>query len=79
MKKLKNDLYVLVRNSLQGSTPQEQLADVEHRIFMNDMVDNWTREDYEFNDVLYKIKEELENQINGNKEWSNSVGTITNY
>lgn len=68
MKKLKNDLYVLVRNSLQGSTPQEQLADVEHRIFMNDMVDNWTREDYEFNDVLYKIKEELENQINGNKE-----------
>ena len=65
MKKLNNDLYILVKGSLQGKTPQEKLADVENRIFMNDMIDLWTREDYEFNDVLYQLKEELEDEING--------------
>ena len=65
MKKLNNDMYILVKGSLQGNTPQEKLADVENRIFMNDMVDRWTKEDYEFNDVLYQLKEELESEING--------------
>lgn len=64
MKKLNNDLYVLVKGSLQGKTPQEKLEDVEQRIFMNDMVDRWTKEDYEFNDVLYQLKYELEEIIN---------------
>ena len=65
MKKLNNDMYILVKGSLNGNTPQEKLKDVKERIFMNDMVDRWTREDYEFNDVLYQLKEELENEING--------------
>ena len=68
MKKLNNDLYILVKGSLQGKTPQEKLADVENRIFLNDMVDRWTREDYEFNDVLYQLKEELEEMINGKQD-----------
>ena len=64
MKKLNNDLYVLVKGSLQGRTLEEKLKDVENRIFMNDMVDRWTKEDYEFNDVLYQLKDELESKIN---------------
>lgn len=63
MKKLNNDLYVLVKGSLQGKTPQEKLEDVNNRIFMNDMVDRWTKEDYEFNDVLHQLKYELEEII----------------
>lgn len=63
MKKLNNDLYVLVKGSLQGKTPQEKLEDVEKRIFMNDMVDRWTKEDYQFNDVLHQLKYELEEII----------------
>ena len=68
MKKLNEDLYVLVKGSLQGKTPQEKLMDVENRIFMNDMVDRWTKEDYEFNDVLYQLKDELEEMINGKQD-----------
>ena len=65
MKKLNEDLYVLVKGSLQGKTPQEKLEDVNSRIFMNNMVDRWAKEDYEFNDVLHQLKEELESEING--------------
>ena len=68
MKKLNNDLYVLVKGSLQGKTTQEKLEDVNNRIFMNDMVDRWTKEDYEFNDVLYQLKDELESELNGKQE-----------
>ena len=68
MKKLNKDLYILVKGSLQGKTPQEKLDDVNNRIFMNDMVDRWTREDYEFNDVLYQLKDELEGEINGKQK-----------
>lgn len=68
MKKLKNDLYVLVKSSLQGNTTQEKLEDVENRIFMNNMVDSWTKEDYEFNDVLYQLKDELESELNGKQK-----------
>ena len=68
MKKLNNDLYVLVKGSLQGKTLQENLKDVENRIFMNDMVDRWTKEDYEFNDVLYQLKDELESEINAKQK-----------
>lgn len=65
MKKLNNDLYVLVKGSLQGKTPQEKLEDVEKRIFMNNMVDRWTQEDYEFDEVLHQLKYELEEMIDG--------------
>ena len=65
MKKLNEDLYVLVKGSLQGKTPQEKLDDVNNRIFMNEMVDNWTKEDYEFDEVLHQLKDELESEING--------------
>lgn len=68
MKKLNNDLYVLVKGSLQGKTPQEKLEDVNNRIFMNNMVDRWTKEDYEFNDVLHQLKDELESELNGKQE-----------
>lgn len=68
MKKLNNDLYVLVKGSLQGKTLQEKLEDVENRIFMNNMVDRWTKEDYEFNDVLYQLKDELESELNGKQK-----------
>ena len=68
MKKLNNDLYILVKGSLQGKTPQEKLEDLENRIFMNDMVDRWAKEDYEFNDVLYQLKDELESEINGEQK-----------
>ena len=65
MKKLNEDLYILVKGSLQGKTTQEKLEDVNNRIFMNNMVDRWTQEDYEFNDVLYQLKDELEEIIDG--------------
>lgn len=68
MKKLNEDLYVLVKGSLQGKTPQEKLEDVNNRIFMNNMVDRWVKEDYEFNDVLYQLKDELESEINGKQK-----------
>ena len=65
MKKLNNDLYILVKGSLQGKTTQEKLEDVNNRIFMNNMVDRWTQEDYEYNDVLHQLKYELEEIIDG--------------
>lgn len=68
MKNLKTDLYVLVKGSLQGNTLEEKLEDVENRIFMNDMVDRWTKQDYEFDEVLHKIKKELESEINGKQK-----------
>ena len=68
MKKLNEDLYILVKGSLQGKTPQEKLEDVNNRIFMNNMVDRWTQEDYEFDDVLYQLKDELESELNGKQE-----------
>lgn len=68
MKKLNNDLYVLVKDSLQGNTPQEKLADVEDRIFMNNMIDRWNEHDYEFDEVLHLLKDELESEINGKQE-----------
>lgn len=68
MKKLKNDLYILVKGSLRGETIEEKLEDIKDRTFMNEMIDNWTREDYEFNDVLYQLKDELESELNGKQE-----------
>lgn len=68
MKKLNNDLYILVKGSLQGKTTQEKLEDVNNRIFMNNMVDRWTQEDYEYNDVLHQLKYELEEIIDGKQE-----------
>ncbi|MBP5790384.1 MAG: M3 family peptidase, partial [Neisseriaceae bacterium] len=38
-KKLNNDLYILVKDSLQGTTTEEKLKDIESRIFMNNMID----------------------------------------
>ena len=68
MKKLNEDLYVLVKGSLRGKTIQEKLEDVEGRIFMNDMVDRWTKEDYEFDEVLHLIKDELESELNAKQD-----------
>lgn len=68
MKKLNEHLYMVVKDSLKGDTIEDKLEDVKTRIFMNNMIDNWTPEDYEFDDVLEKIKEELESEINGKQE-----------
>jgi len=65
MKKLNNDLYILVKDSLQGNTIEEKIEDIEQRIFANNMVDSWTKEDYEYNDILYQLKDELEGELNG--------------
>lgn len=58
MKKLNNELYEIVKSSLQGDTPKERLQDIQSRIFMNNMIDRWQSEDYELNDVLYALQEE---------------------
>ena len=68
MKKLNNDLYVLVKGSLRGNTAQEKLEDLEQRIFMNNMVDNWTQEDYQFDEVLHQLKDELECELNAKQK-----------
>ena len=68
MKKLNNDLYILVKDSLQGNTIEEKIEDIEQRIFANNMVDSWTKEDYEYNDILYQLKDELEGELNGKQE-----------
>ena len=65
MKKLNNDLYMLVKDSLQGNTFEEKIEDIENRIFANNMVDRWNKEDYEYNDILYQLKDELEGELNG--------------
>ena len=65
MKKLNNDLYILVKDSLQGNTFEEKIEDIENRIFANNMVDRWNKEDYEYNDILYQLKDELEGELNG--------------
>lgn len=64
MKNFNKDMYILLKNSLLGKTIEEKLEDVENRIFMNDMIDRWTAEDYEYSEVLHRIKEELESEIN---------------
>lgn len=68
MKKFNQDLYLIVKDSLQGNTIEEKLEDVKNRIFMNNMLDRWIQEDYEFNDVLYKLKDELEGELDGKQE-----------
>ena len=68
MKKFNQDLYLIVKDSLQGNTIEEKLEDVKNRIFMNNMLDRWMQEDYEFNDVLYKLKDELEGELDGKQE-----------
>ena len=65
MKKLNNNLYILVKDSLQGNTIEGKLEDIEQRIFANNMIDSWTKEDYEYNDILYQLKDELKGEING--------------
>ena len=60
-----DDLYLIIKNSLKGETLDEKLTDVNDRIFMNDMIDRWTREDYVYSEVLHKIKDELEKELNG--------------
>ena len=68
MKNFNKDMYILLKNSLLGKTIEEKLEDVEHRIFMNDMIDRWTEEDYEYSEVLHRIKEELESELNGKQK-----------
>ena len=68
MKDFNKDMYILLKNSLLGKTIEEKLEDVEHRIFMNDMIDRWTEEDYEYSEVLHRIKEELESELNGKQK-----------
>ena len=68
MRNFNKDMYLLLKNSLLGKTTEEKLEDVKERIFMNDMIDRWSAEDYEYNDVLHKIKEDLEKELNGRQK-----------
>lgn len=65
MKSINEELYLKVKESLKEGTLEEKLKDVKRRIFMNDMVDYWNDKNYQLDDVLEKIKKELEEQLNG--------------
>lgn len=50
----------IIINSLKGKTNEEKIEEIEERMFYIDMIDHWSKEDYELMDVLYEIKVELE-------------------
>ena len=50
----------VIINSLKGQTNEEKIAELEERMFYINMIDHWSKEDYELMDVLYEIKVELE-------------------
>ncbi len=64
MKKLNENLYNIIKKSLEGKNIEEKIDQIEMKIFANDMKDRWEQSDYEYNDVLYKIKNELEEELN---------------
>lgn len=68
MKNFNNELYLNVKESLNGKTLEEKLKDVKRRLFMNDMVDFWSEKNYQLDDVLEKLKLELEGALNGKQE-----------
>lgn len=65
MRSFNNELYLKVKESLKEGTLEEKLKDVKRRIFMNDMVDYWNDKNYQLDDVLEKLKVELESAISG--------------
>lgn len=50
----------VIADSLKGQTNEEKIAELEERMFYINMIDHWSKEDYELMDVLYEIKVELE-------------------
>ena len=69
----------IIINSLKGKTNEEKIEEIEERMFYINMIDHWSKEDYELMDVLYEIKVELERKNNNEwKKWNNSIGTIAN-
>lgn len=50
----------VIINSLKGKTNEEKIEEIEERMFYIDMIDHWSKEDYELMDMLYEIKVELE-------------------
>ena len=65
MRNINNELYLKVKESLKEGSLEEKLKDVKRRIFMNDMVDYWNDKNYQLDDVLEKLKVELEGAISG--------------
>ena len=65
MKNINEELYLKVKESLKEGSLEEKLKDVKRRIFMNDMVDYWNDKNYQLDDVLEKLKVELESAISG--------------
>lgn len=65
MKSINEELYLKVKDSLKEGSLEEKLKDVKRRIFMNDMVDYWNDKNYQLDDVLEKLKVELESAISG--------------
>jgi len=65
MRNFNNELYLKVKESLKEGSLEEKLKDVKRRIFMNDMVDYWNDKNYQLDDVLEKLKVELEGAISG--------------
>ena len=69
----------IIINSLKGKTNEEKIEEIEEKMFYINMIDHWSKEDYELMDVLYEIKVELERKNNNEwKKWNNSIGTIAN-
>lgn len=58
----------IVFNSLKGINVEEKYLDVLERIFYLKMVDRWTEEDKKLYDILCKIKEKLENEMEKENE-----------
>ena len=54
----------VIADSLKGQTNEEKIAEIEERMFYIDMIDHWSKEDYELMDMLYEIKVELERKNN---------------
>ena len=54
----------VIINSLKGQTNEEKIAELEERMFYINMIDHWSKEDYELMDMLYEIKVELERKNN---------------
>ncbi len=58
----------IIFNSLKGINVEEKYLDVLERIFYLKMVDRWTEEDKKLYDILCKIKEKLENEMEKENE-----------
>ena len=53
----------IVYDILANKTYEDALAEVEDRFFMLDMQDHWAKRDFKYFDLLCKMKQKLEEDI----------------